>query len=371
MNLFIDSFHQRICFFSGPLKKEAPLFFEMAFPYPLLTPENQLKALTEFLTKEETRPLFESKRVDLLLPDSGIGFGAFELPALSKGKALDAFNTRFKVSYPNFEAFYVTQEEYERSKNGCLYFYTFVKKVRIDQVTAMLKTRNIAVGSVNFFAGHLARISDPKNIYPKATLIVGEDNAELIITKGHTALFVYDFGYGARSILNGEQFFDSSYHPAHDRSSQYAGFAEKNFASKIPFTDENIAKTDPKAGFSVSRPKELRIMKDEILANYVIKNNFRKVYALIGDILARYASAPWFLPLTEIDTYAPGEIVSGLTDIGESENLVFKSCDGDAWQAIYKHTISNHRLFGSAIKKERRKFDWREFLTMEIGKKKA
>ena len=371
MNLIIDSLHDQIRFYSPATKKEPSISFAMDFPYSLSSTDNQIKALTDFLKKEEVKPLVDSKTIDLLLPDNGIGFGTFDIPALSKRKALDVFDTRFKLSYPNFEEYCVFNEEYERNADGCLYFYTLVKKSRIDQISSMLKSQNLFISSISFFAAHLAKLSQTKVVYPKATLLIGKDHAEMIITKGKTVLFVYDFGCGFASLLQGEEFFDSAYHLSHERSSQFAGFAAKNFASKIPFTDENIGKTDPQSGFYISRPRGLRIMKGEVLANYVVKNNFRKFYALIGDVLAHYASAPWFLPLTEIEIYAPEEVVMGLEELGKADGIHFNANDEAAWNAILEHDIAGHRLFKSGIKKERRSFDWRKLLTMEIGKKKA
>ena len=371
MNLIIDALRNRICLSEEGTKKESGIAFSADFPFALKTAENQTKALTELLKNEEAKPLFSAKNVSLLLPDDGIGFGTFEVPALSKRKAQDVFDTRFKVSYPDFADYYVYSEEYERSSSGCLYFYTFAKKGPVEQVTSMLKSQNISVGSVGFFSAHIAGSSDAKNVYPKATLFMGKENAELIITKGATVLFAYDFGYGSSLLLDGETFLDSAYHPEHDRSSQFAGFAAENFANQVAFTDENIGKTDPTVGFSVSRPKELRIMKDEVLGNYKIKNNFRKFYSLVADILARYASAPWFLPLFEVELFAPESIAAGLEELGKAEGVHFKLCAEESWNAILERPVTEARLFKSAVKKERRKFDWRKFLTMEIGKKKA
>ena len=113
-------------------------------------------------------------------------------------------------------------------------------------------------------------------------------------------------------------------------------------------------------------------MKDEMLASYQIKNNFRKYHALIGDIISHFSNAPWFLPLMEIKTFASEEVLSRLNELSpQSGDLVFTHGDFPTLMNMFESPVAKNPLFDSGIRKERRMFDWRKLLTMEIGKKKA
>ena len=112
-------------------------------------------------------------------------------------------------------------------------------------------------------------------------------------------------------------------------------------------------------------------MKDEVLANYKVKNNYRKFYALILDIINRYTMAPWFLPLGEVEVFGPTSVCTALVEAGRANGILqFTQCSESQWNFVLERQIEPARLFSSVVKKERRRFDWRKLLTMEIGGKK-
>ena len=372
MNLVIDAFRNKILIYEQGNKKIPDFWFEKQFDFSLRTLENQQKALLALAKEDESVCSRLSKGVHVIVPDFGIGFGTFDLPPLRSFKLKDVFATRFKSSYPNFDAFHVHEYEYERNSNGVLYFYSFCKKDQIQGLISAIKGIGSSVLSLDYYASGYASTHDPKSLFPHATLFVGNDHAELIITKGKKVLFIHDFGYGMRWLSQGDGYVESAYNMNYQEAMRFAAFATENFAKKISFSDENIAKTPLDGSFALSMPKEIRIMKDDVLNAYCVKNKLRKFYALIADITAHFASSPWFLPIANIDVVCEEDIAASLNKVEKSaDELGFTYLGLEPFEQIAKGALGHNPLFRSGVKKERRTIDWKKLLTMEIGRKKA
>ena len=372
MNLVIDSFRDMILIYEEGTKKVPDFCYEKRFDYSLCTLENQQKALVEITKEDESLRQTLSKGVKVVIPDTGIGFGTFDLPSLSRFKLRDVFTTRFKSSYPNFEAFHVNDYEYERNESGAMYFYTFCKKDRIQGINSALKAIGSHASSIEYYASHYARSNDPKSLFPHATLFIGERSAELILTKGKKVLYIYEFGYGTDWLNKGDTYVESAYNPNNEKALQFASFATENFAKRVPFSDENIEKSAPDSSFILANPKEVRVMKEDILEAYLVKNKLRKFYSFIADVVAHYAVTPWFLPITNIDVVCEEDIAAALNAVEKGEGkLTFTYLGDEPFGRLVKSSIGQNPLFSSGVKKERRRIDWKKLLTMEIGKKKA
>ena len=386
MNLLIDPYHNRILLYEERPKKEPPFFYERVFDYSLWEIENQAKAIIEISQDENAKPetpkkesffgpllkYFVPQGLSLIIPDSGIGFGTFDLPSLNWFKMNDVFFTRFKSSYPNFESFYVSKYEYERNNSGSTYFYSFFKKERMDRLTSALKAGNVEVGSIDYLSSAYALHNQAAGVYPKATLFVGEDNSELVITKGRNVLHIHEFGYGSKLLLSGETYMESAYQHKYEKAVEFSAFATENFAKKIAFTDENIGKTDTSNTFKVSAPRETRILKDDVLRTYNAKNNVRRYYALVADTLSYYSKAPWFLPISEVQVVGGGILTAMLAETAKGQgDIGFIEVGEGLYKDIVSGKIKANKLFRSRVKKERRTFDWKKLLTMEIGRKKG
>ncbi len=372
MNLLIDSFRNMILIYEEGTKKIQDFWHEKTFDYSLKGLANIQKAIIELVKDDESLRQRLSKGTNVVIPDNGIGFGLFELPLLSKYKLKDVFLTRFKSCYPNYESFFVSEYEYERNDAAALHFYTFCKKELTQGITSALKGIGSSANNMDFYASTFALSADTKSLFPHATLFVGKQDAELILNKGGKVLFIHDFGFGLDWLNASDSFVESAYNQSNQKALQFSSFATENFAKKIVVCDENIEKTIPNATLSLPSPKEVRIMKDDVLATYMTKNRFRKFYCLITDIVTRFASAPWFLPITSIEVVCQEDIAASLNAVeADSAELTFVYQGKEPFASIAKGPVSHNRLFDSGVKKERRRFDWKKLLTMEIGKKKA
>lgn len=371
MNILFDPFQNCIHLVLPATKKTPAWSYSFSCLLPLSVPENRLSSLVDLYKTEEWKRVMEAKKVDVIIPNEGIGFATFDLPALSKRKMTDVFETRFKLCYPNYGDFYVMPSEYSRSQSGTVYLYGFAKKAPVQKLLAALQNGGAKVGNISSFADHYVSVVSGKNAFPAATLIMGKDYGELIISKGPEVLFVQDFGYGYSIVHTDEWYLDSAYYNKNDKSRQYATFSSENFARKIPFVDENIIQADGTKSLEFSRPKELRILKDEPLRNYTRKSNFRKFYSLISDLIAQFAASPWYLPITEITVLAPNAFLGYLKEAAKEDGTItFVPSPVTDLSVLGEFPVSESKLFKSDIAKERRRFDWSKLLTMELGKKK-
>lgn len=372
MNLIIDALHRKISIYRPQAFKTPSFAYSLDFDFNIFVKDGLVSALKEFLSVKEVSDALKSGPVDLIIPDSGIGYGSMELPPLSKVRTKDVFNTRFKLFYPSFEDFYVRSFEYERSKEKVLYFYRFAKRDDLQSILSCIKANGGSVKSIAAYASLFAKQDKEGVLYPKAFLVIGIDDSELIITRGSEVLCVYSLGYGSNTLLNGESFLDSGYSYENDKACKFASFIEENFSKQEELDDTQILLSDASKGLSFHRPKELRIMRDEVLKAYIVRNNIKKMHALIEDVADSYASSPWFLPISEIKVFALKQIIDGLNDSSEDKGkLSFLEGEEGEIEKSFEEEIANDKLFDSKMKGERRKIDWKKLLTMEIGKKKA
>ena len=371
MNIFIDSFHRMIRLGAPATKKTPAFFYEMKFDYPLDTQANKKKALNELIKSEIGAKLTAEKSNSLLTTDEIVGFGTFEFPPLSKWKVKDVFNTRFKICYPSFEKYCVQELEYDRSQKGSTHFYTFAMKESIDALKEFMKKEGVAVSDVDYFAhAYVDSIEDNTDSYPVATLVVGENDSELIISKDKDVYAASIFGYGTNALLDGDNPIPSAYYLGNRSANQYSGFTKENFRRRIELNDENIMMTDPAAGISYSKPRELRVLKDEVLQAYCVKSNFRKFIARIIDVLNHYSSAPLFMPFSQVHVIASDEVFARLESALDLDAPITFVRRDFSERLFTLRGIKQNRLFDNAFKKERRKIDWSKILNMEIGKKK-
>ena len=370
MNIYLDTFNNTIKLYKKESNKDPSFSYELEFSYSLNTPENRNKAITELLSKEESQILRTEKPISLIVGDDLVAFGLFNLPPLSRFKIKDVLMTRFKMVFPNYQSYYFNYEEYEKKKEETIYFYRIAKKDNVDSLINLFKTNNISVNKVDFFANDIVRKLNSENQFPVARLIIGKNQSELIICKGKLIISINTFKYGNDVLLNENVFLDSAYNLNNDQSLQYAGFIKENFASKIASTDENIQKSTAKPVLNFSKPKELRVLKSNAIGPYKVRNNIRKFYSAILDIMDYYSQSPWFLPIREIETYCDENLFEIINEISSSEGNIAIQKGTANIDEMYRLDIENNTLFNQTVKGERKKFDWAKFLTLEIGKKK-
>ena len=370
MNLLISSLDNSIKLYRSPNKKVTELFHEQYFDFSLSSLSGQLKALSEFFKTEESHLLKNEQSLNLIIDDNQIGFGTFNLPRLSVFKVKDVFDTRFKVNFPNFADYYMNSYEMLKNQDGSVFFYTICKKKNVDEIKTFFKGQSLNIHNITFFSDYYVSYLDSKTSFPTATLIVGQKNSLLIISKNTTLLSVNTFDYGENILLSGQEYLHSSYFYGNIDAKKYGGFIKENFATKEPVTDEGINKTDPQKGMSLSSPKETRILKGQSLSNYYIKNNIKKYCAMVMDVAEYYSSSPWFLPIGEINIMCSDEFYEHLQTIDNRDmNINFFRLNQDLRMVLTKE-VTNNKLFKSVVKGERRKIDWAKFFTLEIGKKK-
>lgn len=370
MNIYFNIHNNTISIGKAPSKKEDAFFFSLTFDYPLDTLNNKKRAIHDFLLKDETKILKENNGHVLIISDETIGFGLFDIPKLSKRKMEDVFQTRFKMSYPNFNDYYVDYYEYEKNDRGSIYFYTIAKKKDVEEIIDVFSKSSISIKEVTFFGDAFVSRYVGAAEYPAASLIIGKNKAELIISKNGKPISINIIDYGLILMLDDDTYFDSPYNYGNDNSKKYAGFVQKTIGTKEVINDLNIAKTPAESGLKMSKPRELRILKDSALVSYNKRNNARKLYALIMDIIEYYSHDPWFLPIKEMKVNTSEEMFELLTSLAsEDEELILTKIEFDESQ-IVQSDISGNKLYKKSLKSERRKIDWAKFFTMEIGKKK-
>lgn len=370
MNMLISSLDNSIKIYRAPSKKVEEYFYEQQYDFSLSSLAGQLNALSEFFKTEESHNLKNEQNIDLIIDDNEIGFGTFNLPHLPFFKVKDVFNTRFKMNFPNFGDYYMNYYEMLKNQDGSVFFYTLCKKKCVEEIKTFFKGQSLNIRNITFFSDYYVSYLNSKTAFPTATLIVGQKNSLLIISKNDTLLSVNTFDYGEEVLLSGKEYFHSPYFLSNVESKKYGTFIKENFATKELVTDEGINKSDPEKCMSLSLPKETRILKGNSLINYYIKNNIKKYCAMILDVTEYYSSSPWFLPIGEINIMCSDEFYGHLVNLEDNNfNINFIRLNHDLRNIIAKD-VSNNKLFKSVVKGERRKIDWAKFFTLEIGKSK-
>ena len=250
-----------------------------------------------------------------------------------------------------------------------LYFYEVSKKANSNELINLLSKSSINIkGVTNFatsFVERYAAVSD----YPEANLIIGKEKSELIISKKGLPISISIIDYGLNLMVSSGEYLDSAYFYENTACRKYAGFVKKSIGSKDLVNDMNILNISAESGIKFSKPKELRILKGESLARYASKNNARKFYSLICDIIEQYSRAPWFLPIKQVKVNTTEEMFEHLSMHAEDGNIELVKRDFELDEYI-QSDVKTNSLYKKNLKDERRRIDWSKFFSFEIGKKK-
>lgn len=369
MNIFINLFENKISLYGKNSKKEE-FTYDFVWDKKVENNEDILAMVADFMQTEESKVLQKEIRNVLILPDSLIGYAYFEFPHFSKFKMKDIFNTRFKSSFPNFTDFYASYYEYERTSSKVSVIYTMAKIALIDNIRSVFKTYQVNIHSLTFFASALFEDGNKKNLIPSIRVKVGSYRSEIVIMKGPTIVNIITIPYGKDYILDGGKYVYSPYQSHDSRVMKYISFIEKNYMIQTPVTDDNINADESTEEDFFSKPRELRILKDQPLEHYNLKNSARKFYSLVSDVIDTYSQAPYFLMFGDVKLDSDEEFFRYFTAIIQSYSEYTFVKEPKEEKKVFVEMVKNNSLFGKALKEERRKFDWSKFLSLEIGGRK-
>ena len=370
MNILINTISRSIILSRPPYKKSEPFFKEFTFSYSLTSNQNKIKAIESILNSDVTSLLSNEATNTLIVSDDCLFNGITSLPAFSKGKTKDAFETKFKISYPNFLSYYLFYSEYERNSNNTLMRYTFANAKCIDAIRDTFKHHQINISNIEYFGNVLAISYGTQNNYPRILVCVGDYETEIVVLKGQTVLGTSIIELGQKQLLDKSRFFESSYNVGNQQALKYASFHKTHFDTKDLLTDEIINKNEINEAFISVKPREARILKESALESYHLKHNFIKYHAQIMDIVDFYSKAPYFLPVNSISVFSSDEFFGNLLLVNSDNKIKYKKEQQELLKLLDKN-IENNKLFTSKLSnKVRRKIDWAKFFTMEIGKKK-
>ena len=370
MNIYFDVHNNSIMIGKAATKKEPAFFFKMDFDYSLRTSEGKERAVQDFLLTEESKILSSELSNTLIISDETVAFGIFSLPKISKFKINDVFETTFKMSFPNFQEYFLDHYEYEKKEDGSTYFYAISKRKGVNDIINIFSKSSINIKGITYFAQAFADKYGSATGYPEAMLFIGKDTSELIISKCGKVLSINAIDYGLNTLLGEDAYLDSAYNFENHQAKQYAGFIKETLGTKEIVNDVNINKTPEDKGLRHSKPKELRILKGTSLTSYSKKSNARKLYALISDIIEVDSHEPWFLSIKEIKVNTTVEMFELVNSYAiEEDRLLFINREIN-FEDLLESDIKPSGLYKKTLKTERRKIDWAKFFTMEIGGKK-
>ena len=370
MNILINAISRTIVLYRPASKKVEPIYKVFSFSYPLSSNQNKIKAIDLMLNSDVTSLLSNEQTNTLIIADDALFNGIVTLPSFSKGKTKDAFETKLKINFPNFQDYYVSYDEYERNQNSTLVCYTIANSKCIDELKDAFKHHNVLINNVDYFGNLVASKYGNQNNYPKVVVCVGDYETEVIVLKGQTVIGTSLIELGQKQLLDKSKLFDSTYNIDNEESLKYASFHKIHFDTKDLLTDEIINKSLIHESFKGTEPREARILKDSALENYHLKTNFKKYHSQIMDVVEYYTKAPYFLPVNQISVFATDEFFGNLLLANSDEHLKYKQ-EQDSLKNLLNEYIEDNPLFSSKLSnKVRRKIDWAKLLTMEIGKKK-
>lgn len=369
MIIFINSFANFLAFVRNDSKKAGNYLYTKSFNYSILSLSNKIKAIKDSFENEEVINELHKESNQLIISDEVIGYDTSELPSLNKKKLDDIFNTNFRMCYPDFNNYYLKYHELSKDDAHSYYFYEFAKRNVITKIIDAFKEHGIKISSINNFAS-LFTVNAKTLSYPKATLVIGEYSSELIITKGDSVYGINLFRFGEKTLLNKSFYLDSAYGFNNDESISYAGFIKSSIKSKTVMNDESIINTPITEGFSSNPPKELRLLKEQQLENYILKNNYRKYYAHVLSNIMFYNDSPYFFPIKEVEVISSDESFKMIDEFARNDKTINFVRSNESIDKLIKKGISHNPLFDTKVSKERRRIDWGKLLTMEIGKKK-
>ena len=369
MIVFIDTFSNSLSFIRGETKKVPAFSKTISIDYSLLTLTGKVRAINEINDQELLDKLKKEKNHQLILSDDVIGFSTFDVPVMSKRKMDDIFTTRFRLCFPNYNDYFINYYEFTRDEKNVTYFAEFAKRDIVNKIVNAFKSKGVDIKEINNF-GSLFTSSDKSFTYPIATLIVGDYSSELIITKGNSLLSINKIKIGNKVLFNKDYYLHSSFNFNNDESLSFAAFMKESINTREEVNDQNILSMEKEKGISFTTPKEIRLLKDEHLAQYNMKNNFRKYYARLVEIIDFYTASPWFFPIQEVNVVGNYDVYLHLDEASkEDERISFRKEDKEIEDYV-KNGINGNPLYAKRVQKERSKIDWAKFLTMDIGKKK-
>ena len=368
MNIYFNLFNNSIILYEKAVGKEPEFFFEKDFDYPISKKDNVSKAITELISLKECEILKTAKTVNIITGDDIVGFGLFNLPQISPFKVNDVISTRFKLNFPDFDKYYFTYSLFEKKHEENTYFYSFANKEVVNTYSDIFEKNGIHITNVDYYANSFPNVAKGAN-FPVARLFIGKDISEVVIYKGDLVVSIYKIDYGYEELSREDIYLDSGYNKDNEDALKYASFIKANFASKELVNDDSILKEDPTGALNFSKPRELRVMKEDSLGAYRKKNNIRKYCSVVFDVIDFYSSSPWFLPIKDIETYCEPELLESLSAFASKYEYNFIKGDNSLLDT-YKNDITSNKLFKSKLKGERKKIDWGKILSMEIGGKK-
>lgn len=373
MIIFIDTFNNMIKTVRLESKKETPYYYEESYDFDLSIFENKLKAISLFSASEGGIELKKGRYHQLILSDDLLGLGQMALKNVGRQKYYDVFMTQVRLSFPKPDVDYFYRGyEYDRDDKNVYFNYEIAKRDYINRLLTVFRNGGISLADKNVFASIFC-VRDKNTVpYPIPVLIIGKNNSELAIVKGDKVLSINVFGYGSDVLLDGNSYLNSAYNYDNERCLKLASLIKNHIASGEEINDANINNANAEEALNYIEPKEKRLLKEkeEQLHAYNIHNNFRKLYARILEITEYYAKAPWYFPLKDINVIASSEVMANLIDITKEDEAIRFVAFYQNVNDIIEKGIVDDKLYSQGIKKERRKIDWKAFLTMEIGGKK-
>lgn len=355
------------------LKKTGEYFREFKFDYSLVDIENKIRAINETLTEEVVNEINEDKGHVLLVPDELVFSDIMEFPPLSKGKVQDIFNTRFKILFTQTGGLYLSFKEVDRSGSQVVIQYILSNVKNIKRITDTFFEHGIIIKSIDYFSHHYISQFIRTNSFTLFTLLVGPHSSELLIHKGDNEVLSHVINYGEEELFNGKNYLSSIYGEQNDEAKKYASYIKKNFASSVQATDEDINNSSIDEEYNSSLPREIRVLKDQALENYVIKHNFKLLHGLVCDCIDTCMKSSWRISNSSIRVVGSQLVVDALKEAAiEETNDLYIKAEYEYNDIISKPVVENPFFDSGNIitEKTRRKFEWSKFLTMEIGKKK-
>ena len=365
MHIYFDVLNNSISFL-----KDQKIIFKQKYDYSLSNFENKLNAIHGLAEIVNANGLNKDKSNVLILPDDLIGFGKFDIPNISKKNEKDIFHTNFRLAFPNYKEYYVSSKELSRSDNTVSYLYAFTKIEYINKINEAFKSIGINITTEDTLNEILPGLRGSRSEFPQIYLMIGKYNSELFIVKGDSILSSNFFGFGDEALNSSSKYLYSAYNASNKEALSFSGFVRNNISSNKGADEEDILATNPEDGLKINEPKQMRLLKDDSLKQFYIKNNYKKFYSRIIDILNHYNVAPWFIPTNSINVVSGEQTYNKLLEVAKEDNLLSLEHNNPLNTVLLNPKISNNPLFSNVVKEERRKIDWKALLTKEIGKKK-
>lgn len=370
MNIVFDLLNNCVVAASIQTKKDPLKIVTKTFSYSLNTPENKVKALNEVLNSQDILQFNNDLTVSLLMSDDILFTGCMQFPPFSGGKLYDAFETRFKICYPNYTSYYLNYSVFEKNNANSMVLYSIAKAKLIEDLKNIITKHNKTVKSIDYLSDLFKQNNKTKTEAINAKLLVGEANMELLIFKGKTLISSNFIELGTKVLFEESPYLDSTYNINSDLAYKYSSLHILNYETKDSVNDESIRNAQINDSLNFSDPREVRLLKGDSLANYCLRQNIRRVHAHILDVVQHFSQTPWFFPIHEVEVVGDKRVLEQLLDVEGEKEINYIQSEINI-ENFFRKEIPNNVLFTKILKqKERRKIDWQKFLSMEIGKKK-